>query len=113
MTSVWILPFFHSIQHLSFIVAMFRVRSSYRTLMQCVASASTSTCTARTLSTTAAVAMPRKRIAQIESDYDIENLDEFQFDDHTTFGHHFLHQVREVRGYLRRVRYELPGLKGK
>ncbi|RKP07042.1 mitochondrial ribosomal subunit protein-domain-containing protein [Thamnocephalis sphaerospora] len=43
-------------------------------------------------------------------DYDVKELEEYQYDDHTTFGHHLLRQVREVRGYLRRVQQELPTL---
>ncbi|KAI9597269.1 mitochondrial ribosomal subunit protein-domain-containing protein [Syncephalis fuscata] len=92
---------------------MFPIQRSGRVIMRGALGtiATTRPQATRFLSTTVAVAMPRKRIAQIESDYDIDNLEEFQFDDHTTFGHHFLHQVREVRGYLRRVKYELPALK--
>jgi hypothetical protein len=55
----------------------------------------------------------RKRSAQLEADYDIQYLEEYQYDDHTTFGHHLLHQVRQVRSYLRRIKQELPTFKRK
>ncbi|KAF9347201.1 37S ribosomal protein S24, mitochondrial [Mortierella sp. NVP85] len=41
----------------------------------------------------------------------INNLEEFQFDDSTTSGHNTLETQREIRKYLRITKYELPKLK--
>lgn len=45
-------------------------------------------------------------------EWNIEDLEEYGYDDHTSLGHHILDQVREVRRYLRLEKYELPKLAG-
>ncbi|KAI8352669.1 mitochondrial ribosomal subunit protein-domain-containing protein [Mortierella sp. GBAus27b] len=42
---------------------------------------------------------------------DINNLEEFQFDDSTTAGHDTIETQREIRKYLRITKYDLPKLK--
>lgn len=45
--------------------------------------------------------------------YDVGQMEEFAFDDQTTIGHELFENIRHVRQYLRKTKYELPKLSGK
>jgi hypothetical protein len=47
-----------------------------------------------------------------EHPFDVDNLEKFNFDDQTTIGHELFDNVREVRKYLRKAKYEIPKLSG-
>ncbi|KAI9470263.1 mitochondrial ribosomal subunit protein-domain-containing protein [Coemansia mojavensis] len=56
----------------------------------------------------------RKEHSQIyeEEDqfFDLEEMTEWEYDDHHTFGHLLLDSVRDVRKYLRQIQFEHPTL---
>ncbi|KAG0227004.1 37S ribosomal protein S24, mitochondrial [Actinomortierella wolfii] len=69
---------------------------------------------------TSALMQDRPRSSQIGADrgsgaskdgFDITNLEDFKFDDSATTGYDNLEAIREVRKYLRLIKYELPKLK--
>ncbi|GAB5589673.1 37S ribosomal protein S24 [Umbelopsis nana] len=45
-----------------------------------------------------------------EHPFDVDNMEKFNFDDQTTIGHELFDNVREVRKYLRKAKYEIPKL---
>ncbi|ORX50953.1 hypothetical protein DM01DRAFT_1367792 [Hesseltinella vesiculosa] len=61
-------------------------------------------------STSAALAGRQSRFRKPERKFDVENMEEFKFDDQTTMGHSLFENIREVRQYLRKTQYELPKL---
>ncbi|KAJ1679437.1 37S ribosomal protein S24, mitochondrial [Spiromyces aspiralis] len=71
---------------------------------------------ARALSTTAPILAGRKKQSyqeysrQLERNFDMEELQTWNHDNHTTFGHLYLENVRDVRQYLRKIKYEIPTL---
>ncbi|CDS13300.1 hypothetical protein LRAMOSA05478 [Lichtheimia ramosa] len=51
------------------------------------------------------------RFRRPEKKYDVDHMEQFQFDDQTTMGHDLFENIRTVRQYLRKTEYELPKLK--
>ncbi|ORX94577.1 hypothetical protein K493DRAFT_221046 [Basidiobolus meristosporus CBS 931.73] len=41
---------------------------------------------------------------------DVGDLPDYDFNDHTWFGHNMLENIRDVRSYLKKAQYELPQL---
>ncbi|KAK9702027.1 37S ribosomal protein S24, mitochondrial [Basidiobolus ranarum] len=41
---------------------------------------------------------------------DVGDLPDYEFNDHTWFGHNMLENIRDVRSYLKKAQYELPQL---
>ncbi|KAF9168251.1 37S ribosomal protein S24, mitochondrial [Actinomortierella ambigua] len=90
-----------------------------RTLTKNVASV-TMQANARRTFMTSALMQDRPRSSQIGADrgsgaskdgLDISNLEDFKFDDSAAPGYDNLEAIREVRKYLRLIKYELPKLK--
>ncbi|KAJ1843301.1 37S ribosomal protein S24, mitochondrial, partial [Coemansia sp. RSA 2703] len=56
----------------------------------------------------------RKEHAEIydeqDRDYDIETVEDWEYDDHHTYGHLLLDNVRDVRKYVRLMKFEHPTL---
>ncbi|KAI7830042.1 mitochondrial ribosomal subunit protein-domain-containing protein [Kickxella alabastrina] len=56
----------------------------------------------------------RKEHAEIydEQDraYDMEHMEDWEYDDHHTYGHLFLESIRDVRKYVRMMKFEHPTL---
>lgn len=67
----------------------------------------------RALSTSAFQMAGRQRPGRrSEHPFDVENMEKFNFDDQTTIGHELFDNIREVRHYLRKAKYEIPKLSG-
>jgi hypothetical protein len=67
----------------------------------------------RALSTSAVQLAGRQRPGRrSEHPFDVENMEKFNFDDQTTIGHELFDNIREVRKYLRKTKYEIPKLSG-
>jgi hypothetical protein len=67
----------------------------------------------RALSTSAFQMAGRQRPGRrSEHPFDVENMEKFNFDDQTTIGHELFDNIREVRQYLRKAKYEIPKLSG-
>jgi hypothetical protein len=67
----------------------------------------------RALSTSAIQMAGRQRPGRrSEHPFDVENMEKFNFDDQTTIGHELFDNIREVRHYLRKAKYEIPKLSG-
>ncbi|KAL1925282.1 mitochondrial 37S ribosomal protein mS35 [Calcarisporiella thermophila] len=68
----------------------------------------------RSFSTSAALRVGRQRATSARlapfADFDINDLEEFRFDDQTTMGHEMITNIREIRSYLRKAKYEIPTL---
>ncbi|KAG2181173.1 hypothetical protein INT43_008755 [Umbelopsis isabellina] len=65
----------------------------------------------RALSTSAVQMAGRQRPGRrSEHPFDVENMEKFNFDDQTTIGHELFDNIREVRKYLRKTKYEIPKL---
>ncbi|KAI8146111.1 mitochondrial ribosomal subunit protein-domain-containing protein [Fennellomyces sp. T-0311] len=69
--------------------------------------------TCRSFSTAAAALAGRQgsRFRKPEKKFDVNYMEEFQFDDQTTIGHELFENIRNVRQYLRKTEYELPKLR--
>ncbi|KAI9308740.1 mitochondrial ribosomal subunit protein-domain-containing protein [Cunninghamella echinulata] len=50
------------------------------------------------------------RFRKADKPFDVDQMEKFQFDDQTTIGHLLFENIREVRQYLRKTKYELPKL---
>ena len=62
-------------------------------------------------STAPTSARKRTRVAK-ETEYNVDDLPEFKFDDITTPAHEMLAAQKEVRKYLRKMLFEIPQLTG-
>ncbi|ORZ25190.1 mitochondrial ribosomal subunit protein-domain-containing protein [Absidia repens] len=65
------------------------------------------------LFSSASVAMAGRqggRFRKPEKKYDVSHMEQFAFDDQTTIGHELFENIRHVRQYLRKTKYELPKL---
>ena len=73
----------------------------------------------RTVTNSAPCLAGRKKMSypaynrELERDFDMEDLETWKHDDHTTYGHLLLENIRDVRQYMRKIKYELPTLAGK
>ncbi|CAO3647220.1 unnamed protein product [Cunninghamella blakesleeana] len=50
------------------------------------------------------------RFRKADKPYDVDQMEKFEFDNQTTIGHLLFENIREVRQYLRKTKYELPKL---
>jgi hypothetical protein len=67
----------------------------------------------RALSSSAVQNVGRQRPGRrSEHPFDVDNMEKFNFDDQTTIGHELFDNIREVRSYLRKAKYEIPKLSG-
>ncbi|KAH8552942.1 mitochondrial ribosomal subunit protein-domain-containing protein [Umbelopsis sp. PMI_123] len=65
----------------------------------------------RALSSSAVQNVGRQRPGRrSEHPFDVDNMEKFNFDDQTTIGHELFDNIREVRSYLRKAKYEIPKL---
>lgn len=86
---------------------------SYIMLSSHVSRMTTKAAITRALSTSAVQLAGRQRPGRrSEHPFDVENMEKFNFDDQTTIGHELFDNIREVRKYLRKTKYEIPKLSG-
>ncbi|KAK9707826.1 37S ribosomal protein S24, mitochondrial, variant 2 [Basidiobolus ranarum] len=70
----------------------------------------TKSVTKRHISATATVLARAKPTANKLPERDVGDLPDYDFNDHTWFGHNMLENIRDVRSYLKKAQYELPQL---
>ncbi|KAI8099303.1 mitochondrial ribosomal subunit protein-domain-containing protein [Halteromyces radiatus] len=83
-------------------------------LLSNIVRSSPTTCNIRLFSATSTALVGRQtgRFRKPEKKFDVDHMEPFAFDDQTTIGHNLFENIRHVRQYLRKTKYELPKLGG-